>query len=529
MPTWLELATQLAPYRIRDLAGREWDGRRQDQKILDETAILAVRTLKAGMMSGVTTPARPWFGLTTRDRTLSENDAVKDYLFEAAAQLRTVFNNSNLYAVLPQVYEDLAVFGTAPLSVTEDAQDVLRFASVPPGSYWISTDENDRVDVVIRQVSMTNAQILRRFKDATPPEIKIAAETAPNTMRDVWHAITRADHYDPNRPGPKGMPWRSSWWTQAGDDLLAESGFNTQPILVPRWDVSPPEAWGRGPGLDAIGSTISLQAYERKTHLAVDKQLDPALMGPSTLKQQRVSLIPGDITWLDTQSAQSGGLRAIHQVDFNLANAEAKSAQIRQRINRAFYADLFLMLTEIDRRQITATEIEERKQEKLLALGPLLQQLNKDLLGPLIERAFLIATERGAMPKPPPELAGKPLDVEYLSIAAQAQKAAGMGASQAFMGFVATAAQLNPEALDSVDIDAAVTDAADVLGVNPKIVRDQRQVEAIRAGRAQAQQAMAAQQQQLEQAKLAQTLARTPTTDGTALSDVAAIATGANA
>jgi hypothetical protein len=527
LSTWRELARYLAPYRLRDLCGSDADdGARKDEKILDETAILAVRTCKSGMMSGITTPARPWFGLIVGDKELAENDAVKDYLYESAAAIRAIFNGSNLYAVLPQVYEDITVFGTAAMTVMEDPADILRFSSIPPGSYWVGTDDDERIDIVIRQVSMTNEQIVKRWPKTAPDEIRVAAETSPRATRDVWHAVTKAEHYDPNKPGPDGMPWRSCWWTQAGDDLLDERGFRTMPILVPRWETSTPDAWGRGPGMDAIGSTISLQAYERKAHIAIDKQLDPALMGPSTLKQQRASLIPGDITWMDPQSMAAGGLRPIHHVQYDIADGEAKANQIRQRINRAFYADLFLMMTEIDRRQITATEIEERKQEKLVALGPLLQQLNKDLLAPLIERAYQIAMERGALPPPPPELAGAALEIDYLSLAAQAQKAAGMGISRAFMGYVAQAAQLAPEALDTIDIDEAIYDAADQLGINPKLVRDAQTVAAIRATRAQAQQAAVAQQQQMEQAKLAQTLATTPTTTGTALADVAALANG---
>ena len=43
-----------------------------------------------------------------------------------------------------------------------------------------------------------------------------------------------------------------------------------------------------------------------------------------------------------------------------------------------------------DRRQITAREIEERHEEKLLMLGPVLERLNDELLRPLIDRTFNI-------------------------------------------------------------------------------------------------------------------------------------------
>jgi hypothetical protein len=525
--TWLSLAENFCPYRPQFYVGDQNRGDRRDSKILDNTATLAIRTYKAGMMSGVTTPARPWFGITTRDTQLAADEGVKDYLFACTGIIRDLFGGSNLYAKLPQAYEDLAVFGTGNLCVVEDDHDVLRFLTMPPGTYWIATDEQERVDTVIRQVQMTNRQMSRRFRDRVPHEVQRAVDSGNGeSTREVYQAVTRAESFDPSRPGMEGMPWRSCWWAACGGDgdpLLEEKGFESMPILVPRWEVGGNDVWGRGPGIDALGDAISLQAYESKAHKAVDKLLDPALMGPATLKQSRVSLVPGDITWLDQASLQAGGVRPIHNVNFDLTAGEAKEAQIRQRIERTFYSDLFRMMIELDRRNITAREVDERSQEKLLELGPLLQQLNCDLYGPLIDRAWLIAERRGLLPKPPEILQGQALQIEYLSIAAQAQKAVGISATQSFLGFVGRAAQIQPAVLDVVDGDVAVTEVADQLGINPKIVRDPKVVAQIRQQRAAAAQQQQQSAQQLEQAKLAQSLAGIPMQGDSALSRIAQV------
>lgn len=521
LPTWQEQAQYLAPYRLQYVQSDHNRGQRLDHKIIDSTASLAIRTCKAGMMSGITTPARPWFGVIAEDPDLGAWEPVKDYLWQCTQRLRAIFSGSNLYTKLPTLYEDLIVFGTGNLGEVEDDEEMVRFTTAPPGTYWIATDERERVDTVVRQIQMTGRQIYRRFKDRTPGEIADMVRNGNGeSVREVYQAVTRSETYDPNLPGARGMPFRSCWWSACGNELLGESGFESMPIFVPRWDVDGTDVWGHGPGLDAIGDVISLQAYERKNHRAVDKMLDPALMGPESLSQRRASLVPGDITWLDQQSLNFGGLKPIHQVQFDIAAAENKQEQIRQRINRAFYADLFLMLVQMERSGVTATEIEERKQEKLLGLGPLLQRLNNELLGPLIRRTFLIANRRGLLPPPPEELRGKTLQIEYLSIAAQAQKLAGLQATQAFMTFTAQAAQIQREALDKIDIDVALDDAAEQLGVNPKVVRDTQAAQAIRAQRAQAQAQAQAVQQQQEQAKLAQVLANTPMSDGSALAQL---------
>lgn len=38
----------------------------------------------------------------------------------------------------------------------------------------------------------------------------------------------------------------------------------------------------------------------------IDKATNPPMVGPSTLKNQRVSLLPGDITYIDNMGAQDG-------------------------------------------------------------------------------------------------------------------------------------------------------------------------------------------------------------------------------
>jgi hypothetical protein len=75
------------------------------------------------MMSGVTSPARPWFRLTTPDLKLSELASVKTWLDSVTRAMNTVFLKSNLYNALPTVYGDLGVFGTSALFIEEDTED----------------------------------------------------------------------------------------------------------------------------------------------------------------------------------------------------------------------------------------------------------------------------------------------------------------------------------------------------------------------------------------------------------------------
>jgi hypothetical protein len=188
----------------------------------------------------------------------------------------------------------------------------------------------------------------------------------------------------------------------------------------------------------------------------------------------------------------------LYNVDFQLQEWEFILEQARDRIRKAFYADLWLMMQQIDRSNITAREIQERHEEKLLALGPVLERLNKDLLNPMVDRVFAIMSRRGLLPPPPEEVEGMDLRVEYLSTMAQAQKLVGIGADERFAATLSGLAGVVPEVLDAWDVTEWAQGYADKLGVNPKAVNGPEAIAEIRAARAEAQ----AQAQQAEQAKM---------------------------
>jgi hypothetical protein len=182
----------------------------------------------------------------------------------------------------------------------------------------------------------------------------------------------------------------------------------------------------------------------------------------------------------------------VHEVNPRIIELEQKQEQIRSRVRRAFYEDLFLMLSTSDRRDFTAREIEERHEEKLLALGPVLEQLNQDLLDPLVDVTFDIMLRQGLVPTPPQEIQGMPLRVEYLSVMAQAQKLVGIAGIERFAGFAGQVAQMAPEILQKIDTDQIIETYADMTSIPPAIIRSDEQTQALRAQaqkQAQAQQA----------------------------------------
>jgi hypothetical protein len=159
---------------------------------------------------------------------------------------------------------------------------------------------------------------------------------------------------------------------------------------------------------------------------------------------------------------------------------------------------------------ITAEEVRARQEEKLIALGPVLERTNDELLDPMVDRVFAMMLRVGAIPDPPEELQGITLKVEYTSILAQAQKLVGVVGLDRFVGSVQQMTQTFPHVTFKVNEREVVDAYADALGVPPKLVRTDEEADALMAAAAQqAQQAAQAEQLQ-KMGQAAHALGNTP-------------------
>ena len=179
-----------------------------------------------------------------------------------------------------------------------------------------------------------------------------------------------------------------------------------------------------------------------------------------------------------------------------------------------------------DRRQMTATEVVERHEEKLVLLGPVLQRINVELLDPLLDDVFEYALEAGLLPEPPEALAGEEREVEYISLLAQAQQAVAASSLERVMGFAGNLVAVFPEIVDGIDSDAALRQYANILGTSPDVIISDEELQAKRQARAEEQQQMQAMQQAGQLAQGAKILSETDTQNPNALTDL--LGTGAS-
>lgn len=541
---WQELASFLKPRRTRFMVSDKNKGDRRNKDIIDSTPLYALRTLQSGLHAGLTSPARPWLRLTLSDAELAEHAPVKHWLHTVTSRMLTVFQRSNIYNVLPTLYGDMGGFATGSMGVLEDDKDLLRCYSYPLGSYAVGLDARGIATTFVRDDSLTVRQLVEQFGASGFPlqrgqeiDWRYFSQSVKNlwdrgnyeTSIEVSWIVAPNDHADPRKLAAKFLPWRSCYFERGQERegvYLRESGFQEFPVLVPRWDVTGSDIYGTEcPGMIALGDTKGLQLLHRRKAKAMDKALDPPMQGPSTLKTQKVSLLPGDLTYIDDGGRAEGGLRPVHEVRLEgLQYVISDIGEYQYRIQRAFHEDLFLMLAMGDRQRgsqpVTAREIEERHEEKLIMLGPTLERTNDELLDPLVDRVFAVMLRAGAIPEPPEDIAGQDLKVEYISLLSQAQKLVGIVGQERYVQTAMGMAEVWPEVRHKVNVFQVLDDAANMLGVNPKINRTDDEAQAALEAEQEAAAGAAQAEQMKTQAQAAQALGNTPMQSGTALQAV---------
>lgn len=502
--SWEDLWRDIRDYCLPDLgcfSGEDaTQGSKRYRKILDAEAIDCADVLAAGLLGGVSSPSRPWLRLTTMDPDLDKNAAVKEWLNKVQDLLLLYFSKAECYNALHQSYLELPVFGTACTIVKPHPEQLISLQNLTIGEYWLAEDDYGKVDTMYRRLSLTAKQMVQQWGfEAVNNDVRQAFEKDPFTRFNVIHAIEPRIERNPDKRDNKNMPWQSVYFQEGVQDkVLSESGFRNFPALCPRWMTFGGSVYGRGPGAKALSAQKSLQRLHLRLAELVDYGTRPPILYPSTLKDQLSQFKPGGRVAVNPQEAPI--IRSMWEVRTDPQAMLALIQSTRQDIQRIFFVNVFQMIAatanQTDR---TATEVQALEQEKVMMLGPVLERLHTELLDPLVTNAFGFMVEYNMLPEVPEELYGRELSIEYVSVLAEAQKNASANGIVRTAQQIGLLAQINPQAVDKLDVDATIDQLADMNGVPPSLIVTGQKVALIRQQRAEQQQAQM-QAAQLQQA-----------------------------
>lgn len=500
-----EIATYMMPAKQAEFTQSPVGGKRMS-KIYDATAIRALRTFANGLYGHLTSPAYPWFELTVKNKTLTDNSNVKFWLGDVTERMRSAINSSNAIMALHEIYTDEGWAGTGILYTEPGRKYLLNFQTFSVVNCCITEDVQGVVDGLYRLEKMTARQCIQYWGDKCSDEIKKAyKDTDQFKTFDILHAVYPRDDYDWRKWDALNMPYASVYLEKEKKNILSEGGFHEFPYAVPRWEKDQGEVYGRSPAMDALPDVKMLNQMCYDNMRGVQKQIDPPLLASKESALSTTRTAPASVIYHKSGEKPES---LITGARFDIA-LEVEN-QRREAINKTFYTDLFMLLAENNDPRMTAYEVRQRVEEKLTLLGPALGRQQSELFDAMLSRVFWIMYRGGNIPPVPQELMGQGLEIEYIGRLALAMKSVETQATGQTLSFVGNLAQADPAIMDNFDMDEIAQGTAQRSGMPVKYLRPPNKRDKIRQDRAQQAQAEAANQQVLDAAKVVPSLSKTP-------------------
>ncbi len=485
--SWRSIGEKLIPYRMR-LDHQSLRGDIKDSQIYNSRPRLALRTLAAMIMSGITSPARMWFNLGIEDRDLAKFKPVRKYLEDYRDRTAAALQISNFYkCVSSATWIDLPSICTAVNLMEERLGKPLRFIDSPPGEYYLDINEDGEVDTCGRRRVFNSRQAMAKWGNACPKVVRDAYDQCNYKTEFEFRQLIQPLAEGEPEPGllQTGKTYASRWWLKGVDadkGFVHEGGFYRFPVLAPRWQSMSDCPYGYGPGWDQRADNGMLQHLELQKINITDKLGDPVTKVKGQVTAS--SLLPGAVWHLPAGADSSA--EPLYEV--NPASLPAIRELIQDaegHIDEVFMTHLsqLFMLGDTDRTK-TATEVNAQLGERAQNMGPVLESLNDEFLEPLVEGVAEYLERTGQAPELPEELDGVPIKVEFISSMHQMQQQQGMGPIQNFLQHFAILAQLRPDIIDKVGFDAMVDELQRITGIRADTVLDQIEVDQIRQARA---------------------------------------------
>lgn len=463
-------------------------GEKRMQKVYDSTAIHANELLSSGLFSLLTSSASKWFSIRPIDWHLYQIKAVQEYLDIISDIMFHEINkpSAGFATAMHECYLGYGAFGNLVTFVEEILEkDSLLFQSLPLYESYFVQNQYGLVDTLYRKYDRTVEQLIKKFgkenlSDKTQEFIK---ENKLDKKIACTHIILPRETVNIISPKATDKAFASLYLECKEKHSIHEGGYDELPFMAARFYKESFETYGRGPGATTLPDVKMLMRVMQVTIRAAQKATDPPLMLPDSGFLRPLRTTPGGINFY-----RRGRISLKRDIDIiptgNPGLGLDYSKSLHERIREAFFVD---QLQLHKGPQMTATEVMQRTEEKLRLMGPLLGRIQMELLGPMIKRVHGLLQRAGKFPEPPMELSGQNIKIVYTSPIARAQEQVEANGLMRAFSVLEPLIKMNPEIMDTFNTDEMAKGVFEMFSINPKFVRDQKEIDDIRRRRREAE------------------------------------------
>ena len=443
----------------------------------------------------------PEISMRADDDALNNSGEVQDWLADSTSRLRDAFSNpkARYLQVAPELDMDLVVFGTAIEYIGESKnRNNLLFQSLHLKDATPFFDEDGGVEGMFHKRSKSVRQLAGKYGEkALADSTRQLLKDNPDKKIDCLHAVVPRKEHKAGAMMAINLPIADLWIEIETKHLMYTSGFHEFPFIVPRWETSSGEDYGRSPGMIALPDSDTLQAMGETILIAGQRAAAPPLFAPNDGSFDAINTFPDGISYYDVETATAMRGNPFFPLDSgaNLPITRDMQADVRQQVFAAFYRNVLNL--PVAGPAMTATEIIQRKEEFIREIGPMYGRYDTEKTAPEAERAFMVMLRAGGFLPIPKALQGKNVVFEYDSPVKRIRKQIEAAAARQWAAGMIELGEVKPDALDLINEDELGRFEAEALVIPHKIVNSRETVIAIREAR------LAAQQQQQEAANAA--------------------------
>jgi len=511
---WEDCARYCMPRKGSIITERE-EGHRASDSIFDTTAEESLLIFASGLLQHLTPPGQIWARIESSEPEPSEE--LKQWFDRESEALMAELHSDNFQHTIHEAFVSLGAFGTCCVLLEEGTKDFLNFKEAVVGTFSICESNEGDIDTVYREwkwsarqaeqewgIERLGANVRKALESKNPSdqdkEFTFIHAVYPRTkgLRGILPEM-EVDSVKEGVPvAPERRPIASVYVCVEDKQVILEDGYYEMPYAACRLLKSNGETYGRGPSMQVLPNLRLINRMELGGLASLERAVDPSWL-MSDDAQYRPDNRPGGITYWDATNpaGKPEMLQTTARIDLN----EQKLEQIRERISRAWHVPMFHALNNefAQKRQKTAFEVEQMLQEKMADFSPMFTRVTRELLGPLLMRAFAMRLRSGRA-EPPPVDIGQELDykIEYTGeIALRIRSMQDRGTMQAAQ-LAGQFAQFDPSVLHVIKWEDRFRAIAKNLGVPASDIRSHEEVAEIMEAQAQAE-AEAQEAQQMQQ------------------------------
>lgn len=477
---WQDLTDFLLP-RKNDIIKESIPGERKGVSVLDATGMNSCELLASSLHGMLTSPVSFFFSLTTGSPDLDNNDAVRMWIQDTVRKMHDCMNNSNFQTEAHEYYLDLVSCGNGSVFIEEDVEDIVRFSARPLKEIYVKENSKGKIDTIYRDFQLDSRGLIEEFgMENVPEKVREEYKNGKHNKHQVLHSIYPRQLAGDTKPSK--FPWISQYILKQDKLNLSTSGFREFPLVYGRWAKVAGEVYGRGPGEKALPEVKTLNKMTETVIRGAQKVVDPPLQAPDDGFIMPLVTKPGGFNYY--RAGSKDRIEAIFndsRIDFGFQTMDRKISAIRE----AFYIDQMKLR---EGPQMTATEVNQRIEEALRFMAPMLGRQQSEFLAPLVSRVFSIMERRGKLKNPPPQIDGMQLQIQYSSIMAASQRMSELGNINKFFQGIQPLAAVDPTIVDNIDGDAGLRHIARITNLPQEMVRTEEVIQKIRENRAQAKQ-----------------------------------------